>query len=90
MGPRTKRVLFYGGMLAIVTVMCQDAFRQALLTLLGDNAAESLFAFLRTNVEAPISIVFVALYLDLVLSRRRAPAAAPAAAPASSPSVSEP
>lgn len=65
-----KRVVLYGGTLAIVTIMCQDFFRRAFLAVLGDDTGESLYSFVRTNVEAPISIIFVALYLDLVLRRR--------------------
>lgn len=70
MRPWVKRVLFYGGTLAIVTIMCQDFFRRAFVAVLGDDTGESLYAFVRTNVEAPISIIFIALYLDLVLRRR--------------------
>lgn len=74
MKPWMKRVLFYGGTLLAVTVMCQNAFRRVFLAVLGDDVGESLYSFVRTNVEAPISIIFIALYLDLVLRHRRADA----------------
>lgn len=54
----------------------QDWFRQALVSILGDSTGESLYGFLRTNVEAPISIIGLALFLDVVL-RHRPPLAAP-------------
>lgn len=71
MNPILARVLFYGGNLVAVTVMCQDFFRRFCLSVFGDSAGQSLFEFIRTNVEAPISIVVIALYLDLVLVHRR-------------------
>jgi len=74
MRPWAKRVLFYGGLLVLVTLMCQDVFRRACLAVLGDEAGESFFSFVRTNVEAPITIIFVALYLDVVLRGRGRPA----------------
>ncbi len=67
MRPVVSRVLFYGGTLAVVVLMCQDVTRSAFVALLGDDAGANFYAFVRTNVEAPISIVFIALYLDLVL-----------------------
>jgi hypothetical protein len=36
----------------------------------GDDIGESLFSFIRTNVEAPISIIALAIYLDVVLARK--------------------
>jgi hypothetical protein len=68
--PWLARLLFYGGTLLVVTVMCQDDFKDLCLSLFGDDAGESLFSFIRTNVEAPISVIALALYLDLVLARR--------------------
>lgn len=68
------RLLFYGGVLALVVLMCQDIVRQVLVEALGDDVGTSLHAFIRTNVEAPITVLAVALYLDIVL--RRAPEAA--------------
>ena len=67
MKPWMSRVLFYGGMLAVVTIMCQAWFRDICTAVLGDDAGESLFSFIRTNVEAPISIIALAIYLDVVL-----------------------
>lgn len=71
MSPVVKRVLFYGGTLVVVTIMCQGFFRDAFISVLGDDTGQSLFAFVRTNVEAPISIVVIGLYLDIVLRHRR-------------------
>lgn len=73
MNPWLARVLFYGGNVVVVVVMSQDFFRRFLLSMFGDSAGQSLFAFIRTNVEAPVSIIALALYLDLVLRHRRAP-----------------
>lgn len=70
MNPVRARLLFYGGTLLVVVVMCQEWFRRALVSLLGDGTGESPFAFVRTNVEAPVSILGIALYLDLVLRHR--------------------
>ena len=67
MRPWLARVLFYGGTLLVVTIMCQGFFRDLCLDLLGDSTGESLFSFIRTNVEAPISIIALAIYLDVVL-----------------------
>jgi hypothetical protein len=64
------RVLFYGGTLLVVTIMCQGFFRDLCLALFGDDVGESLFSFIRTNVEAPISIIALAIYLDVVLAHR--------------------
>lgn len=80
-----KRVLFYGGTLAFVVLMCQDFVRRAHIAVLGDSAGESLYSFVRTNVEAPISIIFIALYLDLVLGRRHASDVAAGDGPATDP-----
>jgi hypothetical protein len=68
--PWLARLLFYGGTLLVVTIMCQDFFKDLCVSLFGDDTGESLFSFIRTNVEAPISIIALALYLDLVLARR--------------------
>jgi len=68
--PWLARLLFYGGTLVVVVIMCQEFFRDLCLSVFGDDAGESLFSFIRTNVEAPISIIALALYLDLVLARR--------------------
>jgi hypothetical protein len=65
-----SRVLFYGGTLLLVTIMCQGWFKDLCLSLFGDDAGESLFSFIRTNVEAPISIIALAIYLDVVLAHR--------------------
>ena len=70
MKPWLARLLFYGGTLLVVTIMCQDFFKQLCLDLLGDDTGESLFSFIRTNVEAPISIIALAIYLDVVLARK--------------------
>lgn len=70
MKPWMKRMVFYAGTLLVVIIMCQDFFKQAFLAVLGDDVGDSLFSFVRTNVEAPISITFIALYLDVVLLRR--------------------
>ncbi len=70
--PVLSRIVFYGGTLVAVIVMCQDFFRRFLMSLLGDDTGESLYSFVRTNVEAPISIIAIALYLDLVLRQRSA------------------
>jgi hypothetical protein len=67
-----RRVLFYVGLLALVTLMCQDVVRSVLVDVLGDSRGTSLYKFIRTNVEAPISAIFIAGYLDLVLGGRRA------------------
>ena len=40
--------------------------------MLGDSKGTNLYKFIRTNVEAPISAIFIAAYLDLVLGGRRA------------------
>jgi hypothetical protein len=64
------RVVFYGGTLLVVTIMCQGFFRDLCLSLFGDDVGESLFSFIRTNVEAPISIIALAIYLDVVLAHR--------------------
>jgi len=64
------RALFYGGTLLVVTIMCQGFFRDLCLDLFGDDVGQSLFAFIRTNVEAPISIIALAIYLDVVLARK--------------------
>lgn len=77
MKPWMARLVFYGGNIAAVTLMCQDVFRRFLLSVLGDSAGQSLFEFIRTNVEAPVSIIALALYLDLVLRHRRAPNTVP-------------
>ncbi len=77
MKPWVARVLFYGGTLLVVTIMCQGFFRDFCIWLLGEDAGQSLFAFVRTNVEAPISIIALALYLDIVLRRRTAADLAP-------------
>lgn len=71
------RVLFYGGTLLLVTIMCQGWFEDLCLSLFGDDVGESLFSFIRTNVEAPISIIALAIYLDVVLARRTRVAVAP-------------
>lgn len=76
MRPWVRRVVFYGGTLVVVTVMCQNFFKDAFLAVFGDDTGESLFSFVRTNVEAPISIIFIALYLDLIMSRKPSPGAA--------------
>lgn len=78
MHPVATRVLFYGGNLLLVVVICQDVTRRAMTSLLGDSTGESLYAFVRTNVEAPISVIVLALFLDLVLRHRPAPATAEA------------
>jgi hypothetical protein len=70
MRPWVARVLFYGGTLLVVTLMCQEFFKDLCLDLLGDDVGESLFSFIRTNVEAPISIICLAIYLDVVLARK--------------------
>ncbi len=70
MHPVLARVLFYGGNLLVVVVIIQDWFRQAIVSLLGDPTGTSLYDFLRTNVEAPISIIGLALFLDVVLRHR--------------------
>ena len=70
MKPWVARVLFYGGTLLVVIVMCQDVAREACIALLGDRTGDSLYAFIRTNVEAPISVIALAIYLDVVLARR--------------------
>lgn len=70
MKPWLARLLFYGGTLLVVVIMCQEFFKDLCLSLFGDDTGESLFSFIRTNVEAPISTVALALYLDLVLARR--------------------
>jgi hypothetical protein len=72
MHPVLSRILFYGGNLGLVVLMCQDVTRRAFTSLLGSPTGGDLYSFVRTNVEAPISIVFIALYLDLVLRRRPA------------------
>jgi hypothetical protein len=71
--PWVARLLFYGGTLLVVTIMCQGWFRDLCLSLFGDDTGESLFSFIRTNVEAPISIIALAIYLDVVLARKTAP-----------------
>lgn len=73
MRPWIARVLFYGGTLLVVVAMCQSGLRDLCTALLGDRAGESLASFIRTNVEAPISIIALAIYLDVVL-RVRTPA----------------
>lgn len=70
MRPWIARVLFYGGTLLAVVIMCQSFFRDLCVALFGDDTGESLFSFIRTNVEAPISIIALAIYLDVVLARR--------------------
>ena len=70
MKPWQTRVLFYGGTLVVVTIMCQAWFKELCIDLLGEDAGESLYSFIRTNVEAPISIVALAIYLDVVLRVR--------------------
>lgn len=77
MRPVWSRVLFYGGNLGLVIVMCQDVTRRAFVSLLGDETGADLYGFVRTNVEAPISIIFIALYLDLVLRRHATPSESP-------------
>lgn len=67
MRPWVTRVLFYGGVLLVVTIMCQGFFADLCIDLLGDRTGESLYSFIRTNVEAPISIIALAIYLDVVL-----------------------
>jgi hypothetical protein len=76
MKPWLRRVIFYGGTLVIVVVMCQNFFKEAFLTVFGDETGESLFSFIRTNVEAPISIILIALYLDLIMAKKAPPGAA--------------
>jgi ascorbate-specific PTS system EIIC-type component UlaA len=76
MKPWMRRVIFYGGTLVIVVVMCQNFFKEAFLTVFGDETGESLFSFVRTNVEAPISVIFIALYLDLIMAKKPPPGAA--------------
>lgn len=71
----TRRVLFYVGCLVLVTIMSQDVVRRLLVDLVGQNVGTHLYSVIRTNVEAPISAIFVALYLDVVLRRRRIPPA---------------
>ena len=72
MSLRVRRLLFYVGLLVLVWVMCQDAVRSLLVDVLGDDRGGSLYRFIRTNVEAPISAIFIAGSLDLVLGSRRA------------------
>ena len=72
MSLRVRRVLFYGGLLLLVILMCQDVVHTLLVDVLGDSKGTSLYKFIRTNVEAPISAIFIAAYLDLVLGGRRA------------------
>lgn len=73
MRPWVARVLFYGGTLLAATIMCQGFFEDLCVDLLGERTGESLFSFIRTNVEAPISVIVLAIYLDLVLARKTAP-----------------
>jgi hypothetical protein len=68
--PWLARLLFYGGTLLVVTIMCQGFFKDLCLSLFGDDIGESLFSFIRTNVEAPISVIVLAIYLDVVLARK--------------------
>lgn len=68
------RVLFYGGNLVVVTIICQGWFEDLVVSIFGDTTGQSLYDFIRTNVEAPISAIFLALFLDLVLRHRPAPA----------------
>lgn len=70
MHPVLSRVLFYGGTLLAVIVMCQGWFKELFTSLLGAGTGTDLYAFVRTNVEAPISILAIALYLDVVLRHR--------------------
>ena len=70
MKPWLARLLFYGGTLLVVTIMCQDVVRELSTTLLGEDTGGSLFSFIRTNVEAPISVIVLAIYLDVVLARK--------------------
>ncbi|HYI61716.1 MAG TPA: hypothetical protein VEW93_07915 [Acidimicrobiales bacterium] len=79
MRPVLARTLFYGGTLLAVVVMCQSWFEDALTSLLGDDTGADLYSFVRTNVEAPISVIAIALYLDVVLRHRSRPDDAPAA-----------
>jgi hypothetical protein len=72
MSVRVRRLLFYVGLLALVILMCQDVVREVLVDILGDSKGSSLYRFIRTNVEAPISAIFIAGYLDLVLGGKRA------------------
>ena len=72
MSLRVRRVIFYGGLLVITVLMCQDFVHTLLADVLGDSKGTSLYKFIRTNVEAPISAIFIAAYLDLVLGGRRA------------------
>lgn len=73
MKPWMRRVLFYGGSLVVVTLMCQGFTEDLFLSVLGDDTGQSAYDFVRTNVEAPISLVVIALYLDLILARRPVP-----------------
>lgn len=75
------RVLFYGGNLVAVTIICQEWFRDLVVSIFGDATGQSLYDFIRTNVEAPISAIFLALFLDLVLRHRGAPERERAASP---------
>ena len=72
MSLRVRRILFYVGLLALVILMCQDVVRSLLVDVLGDSKGTNLHKFIRTNVEAPVSAIFIAAYLDLVLGGRRA------------------
>ncbi len=67
---RLAKVGFYLANIALVILMSQDVARRALVAVLGDDAGSGLYRFVRTNVEVPITLIAVALYLDLVLSRR--------------------
>lgn len=79
MHPALSRIAFYGGTALVVVVMCQDWFKQLVVSALGEGTGTSLYDFIRTNVEAPISIIAIALYLDLVLRHRGRADARPAA-----------
>lgn len=75
LSPLAVRVVFYGGNVFAAFIFCQDFVRRLSVTLLGDDAGDSLYRFVRTNVEAPVSALVLGLFLDLVLRRRPAPTA---------------
>jgi hypothetical protein len=70
MKPWMARTCFYGGTLLAVVVMCQSWFEDLCVALFGDRTGESLYSFIRTNVEAPVSIIALAIYLDVVLRHK--------------------
>ncbi len=73
MRPWVRRVLFYGGSLLASPSCARGSSRTPSWPCWATSTGQSAYDFVRTNVEAPITAIVIALYLDLVLRHRPTP-----------------